>query len=754
MKTLRKFEFLFKYLASYILVLVLPLSALFLLSYRQTIRQTKDNIATVRQNLVVQVKNSIEPAMDNVYRIAQGLRIDSLLKGYNLDASHFNYYLAQQRLQEYVLYNNLIASVVLYRGDDDYALSEGGTLPARYFGGEYFQFTGMSQRELKRTLSDLAEPRVFRDFARIPECTYQEYLVHLYPLAHGENKVSTLMVLVDLEEVRRTIRESSGESLQYFLIMDREGQVILEEGPQHLRPRQVEGYARGEAQNTKWIAQDGEELLLAFATGAGTGWTYYSALDYNSFSGNIDELRKLYLLGLLGLLILGSAIIYGFLRANYTPLRHLQNRVRASLGITAELNEIDTIQQAVTLLSSEMDRVTARAEEIRPVLEQHAVARLLLGLDYDRENLPAFLRSDTAASQYAVACIGAEPGDVHAAFQLLEQEISLPLAGILLSQPFFRQPVLLLRIFTDSPQQVLSIIEQYARHSCRICASGMRFYVSRPVAVPSLLEAAYREAVLTRELTAAQPPLPVTHYDGVLLQASEKDDIAHRLLEELEIALISGNLEAVLRLPALAGDKALAALPLHRLEAAAFELLRLPGRNIRDEAVVRKLNLVLSAAMGQWRKTGAVADYQALLSAACSGIGQYLLELPDNADKGMRIDIITDYIDSNYLSPGFSLADVAEYLEVSPSWLSHFFRGHMHKTLIEYVNEKKMERAKALIRETGIGLNELADHLGYSNASSFIRSFKKVVRMTPGRYRESVLKKEREAHEQVPESTG
>ena len=65
-----------------------------------------------------------------------------------------------------------------------------------------------------------------------------------------------------------------------------------------------------------------------------------------------------------------------------------------------------------------------------------------------------------------------------------------------------------------------------------------------------------------------------------------------------------------------------------------------------------------------------------------------------------------------------------------------------------------MERAKALIRETGIGLNELADHLGYSNASSFIRSFKKVVRMTPGRYRESVLKKEREAHEQVPESTG
>ena len=66
----------------------------------------------------------------------------------------------------------------------------------------------------------------------------------------------------------------------------------------------------------------------------------------------------------------------------------------------------------------------------------------------------------------------------------------------------------------------------------------------------------------------------------------------------------------------------------------------------------------------------------------------------------------------------------------------------MHLTLIEFVNEKKMNKAKEMLCKTDISLEDLTGNLGYSSISSFIRSFKKIVGMTPGKYREIYGKKE------------
>lgn len=48
-----------------------------------------------------------------------------------------------------------------------------------------------------------------------------------------------------------------------------------------------------------------------------------------------------------------------------------------------------------------------------------------------------------------------------------------------------------------------------------------------------------------------------------------------------------------------------------------------------------------------------------------------------------------------------------------------------------------MQKAGTLLRNTGLSVSEIAEHLGYQNPTNLIRSFKKYYGVTPAKYRKS-----------------
>ena len=53
-----------------------------------------------------------------------------------------------------------------------------------------------------------------------------------------------------------------------------------------------------------------------------------------------------------------------------------------------------------------------------------------------------------------------------------------------------------------------------------------------------------------------------------------------------------------------------------------------------------------------------------------------------------------DLIDSQYDQESFSLSMAAEQIGMSPNYLSTIFSQNMQQTFIEYVTEKRIEKAK------------------------------------------------------------
>lgn len=96
-----------------------------------------------------------------------------------------------------------------------------------------------------------------------------------------------------------------------------------------------------------------------------------------------------------------------------------------------------------------------------------------------------------------------------------------------------------------------------------------------------------------------------------------------------------------------------------------------------------------------------------------------------------------DFIDSHYMEEDISLNTVANVANVSSNHFSALFSQNMGQTFIEYLTTLRMNKAKELLRCTGMRSSEIAREIGYKDAHYFSYLFKKTQGMTPSDYRKA-----------------
>lgn len=101
-----------------------------------------------------------------------------------------------------------------------------------------------------------------------------------------------------------------------------------------------------------------------------------------------------------------------------------------------------------------------------------------------------------------------------------------------------------------------------------------------------------------------------------------------------------------------------------------------------------------------------------------------------------------DFIDSHYMDEEVSLNTVANVANVSSNHFSALFSQNMGQTFIEYLTTLRMNKAKELLRCTGMRSSEIAGEIGYKDAHYFSYLFKKTQGMTPSDYRKAREDKE------------
>jgi two-component system response regulator YesN len=101
------------------------------------------------------------------------------------------------------------------------------------------------------------------------------------------------------------------------------------------------------------------------------------------------------------------------------------------------------------------------------------------------------------------------------------------------------------------------------------------------------------------------------------------------------------------------------------------------------------------------------------------------------------VDEVRRFLDENYTAE-ITLSGIAAHYNISPSYLSLLFTERTKKNFIDYLTERRIKKAKELLKHSDLKIYEIANAVGYNDSFYFSNCFKKIVGMAPSEYREKV----------------
>lgn len=126
--------------------------------------------------------------------------------------------------------------------------------------------------------------------------------------------------------------------------------------------------------------------------------------------------------------------------------------------------------------------------------------------------------------------------------------------------------------------------------------------------------------------------------------------------------------------------------------------------------------------------------YQRIVVLAAKQIALRITDQLGNPDVAMPAAVrkACGYIRAHALVDDINLDGVARHCGVSAGHLSRQFHHATGLTFREYLTQVRIERAKALLSETGRSITEIAYASGFQSLSQFHRVFRKVYGNSPG----------------------
>lgn len=128
------------------------------------------------------------------------------------------------------------------------------------------------------------------------------------------------------------------------------------------------------------------------------------------------------------------------------------------------------------------------------------------------------------------------------------------------------------------------------------------------------------------------------------------------------------------------------------------------------------------------------SDFEYILSAVAIDIvflikqAVELKEATNNLMKPISFQIM-DYINKNYTRT-VTLDDIAKHFFLSVSSVSHIFKEEFGVSIKKYITEKRMKKIRECL-QNGNKPQEVAAEFGFSNYSTFYRSYYKTFGIAP-----------------------
>jgi AraC-like DNA-binding protein len=135
------------------------------------------------------------------------------------------------------------------------------------------------------------------------------------------------------------------------------------------------------------------------------------------------------------------------------------------------------------------------------------------------------------------------------------------------------------------------------------------------------------------------------------------------------------------------------------------------------------------------RETDTLPELEKVLREMLTRTANQLRAIREQKQHYQLLGEMKAYLEAHFADPDLSLTSLSDRFNLHPNYLSRLFKEEFGEKFVDYVTKLRIARAKKLLEETDLSVQEVAASVGYNLPVSFIRVFKKHVGTTPGDYR-------------------
>jgi two-component system response regulator YesN len=574
-----------------------------------------------------------------------------------------------------------------------------------------------------------------------------------YPFNSNQPK-AYLVVNIDSERLREQIAIRHSSAFETAIIT-KAGQLLVGTNPQELEGEPLlQAFSNGDG---IFVTSKGKKWKMVTHYSGSYDWIYLGLTDLEELRRPGTNIQRASAILIFFFLVIGTALSYVISKRMYLPIRDIKNALETGRKSddrdrTVEGNELDMIKQWSRLLVTEHRDMSALISGMSPVVHEYFLEKVLLGEFRDELSVAYYAKEigfdANLEGQLAVMCI-----DIRYArdIAITETDKSFWITDLkrkiekqLKESVWFtsiRNDLLacVLHLNTQGQSGENSGLIKKAELISLVLREEMPYYrstigVGSTVSSVSDLHYSYETALRLLRQKGLEDGVQICFepiepderfsFDGFLS--------ADRVNQMLNLYK-AGEHNAILEIVLLLLEAAM------RSNASAEEVKQL-GVDI--------LNTWLRAAAADNRNDFSIEQYSLLFQrlhgcATWEEMRQFFKEASealfnqsDNEERPDKFGAVLEYIREHY-NADLTSEQLARQMNMSLGHFSRSFKEAVGEKYIEYLTRCRMEAAKELLLQTDMIIDEIAERVGYLSRNSFIKTFRKYEKVTPGKFRDS-----------------
>lgn len=682
-----------------------------------------------------------EEKLTTLMSVANQLSLSPYVIPFRLETNTMKAYHLKQNLASYNSDDGFFDNLYIIFHDDKYLYSASTTASIELFTRDLIHYENISPGELEALLRQKNDTVTILPTLNVQSVllsdTNKKKVTVIIPLRlDGRFIIGNVIFFVNESSYQRLFADEISLPRNMYIF---NGQEFIAANRRIDIPDEIilNAISGAEGSFTKDLqTQDGSKYLLFVQRGSVLDLDYVSLIPHETVQMQTARSRLGFALFMLMLSIPCTVLTVFFARRHVKPIQELGR----SIGVTSPTGDgFTAIRTGIEKLIGQNRDLHTRLDESKAAFKASFVRNFVKNRYSTREetiSAATELELDIDHTYYCVALTSTVLQDAHGLDKLIkltELNGESDVKGY--GTDILNQEQYLFILFSDRREALVSWAESAKSLIASLDREGV-ISVSNIHVDFSEATSAYLEASTAYDNRFVMGNEYVLWFSDVSVTARDTEPFSRGYLEGFRRALHAGDARAL-------NDRINELFQI--LRDKKFSLFAF--RMIYNDLISMLLNKYLSYGgvspdtlqyydIFELSRIRQVEDLIETLRQLCTDI---LHKEEQTAEQGSSvIRQVIEYLRGNYTCPDLSMGAVAEKYGISPSRLSLEYKEITGMYPSDYLLLLRMEKAKQLLAETDMPIQDVGTAVGYYDASGFIRRFKKHMSMTPAQYRTSV----------------